>query len=116
VLDLQMPGRSGLDLQSMLEGTALEVPIVFLTAHGSVAAGVQAMKRGAVDFLEKPVDPPVLIEAVGLQRARAAQLPDPGHDAVEAPEDRHGPLHSRGPPACSGLERPEQACASRGLL
>ena len=72
VLDLQMPGTSGLELQATLEGTALDVPIVFLTAHGSVAAGVRAMKRGAVDFLEKPVDPQVLIDAVRRALARGA--------------------------------------------
>jgi FixJ family two-component response regulator len=73
VLDLQMPGLSGLDLQSKLEGTSLDVPIVFLTAHGSVAAGVQAMKHGAADFLEKPVDPPALIEAVRRALVRGTE-------------------------------------------
>jgi FixJ family two-component response regulator len=73
VMDVQMPGLSGLEVQSALEGARLEVPIVFLTAHGSVSASVRAMKRGADDFLEKPADPQVLIEAVTRAVARGAE-------------------------------------------
>lgn len=64
VLDLQMPGTGGLDLQRALSEAALDVPTVFLTAHGNVPASVTAMKRGAVDFLEKPVEPAALLGAV----------------------------------------------------
>jgi FixJ family two-component response regulator len=67
VLDLCMPGVSGLDVQRRLLDAGLEVPIVFLTAHGDVPSTVEAMKRGAVDFLEKPVDPQALLTTV--QRA-----------------------------------------------
>jgi FixJ family two-component response regulator len=73
VLDLKMPGISGLEFQSWMEDAAVPVPIVFLTGHGNVPASVQAMKGGAVDFLEKPVDPPALIEAVSRALARAAE-------------------------------------------
>jgi FixJ family two-component response regulator len=73
VLDLRMPGISGLEFQSWTEGAAVPVPIVFLTGHGSVPASVQAMKGGAIDFLEKPVDPPALIEGVSRALARGAE-------------------------------------------
>ena len=64
VLDLQLPGTNGLDLQEQLATAENPLPIVFLTGHGEVPASVRAMKRGAVDFLTKPVQAPVLLEAV----------------------------------------------------
>ena len=56
MLDLQLPGLSGLDLQKQMAEAGLETPIVFLTGHGSIPASVQAMKAGAIEFLTKPVD------------------------------------------------------------
>jgi FixJ family two-component response regulator len=72
VLDLCMPGVSGLDAQRRLLDVGLEVPIIFLTAHGDVLSSVEAMKRGAVDVLEKPVDPQALLTTVqrALDRGR----------------------------------------------
>ena len=64
VLDLQLPGLNGLDLQKRLAQVGLETPIVFLTGHGNIPASVQAMKAGAVEFLTKPVDEPHLIKAI----------------------------------------------------
>ena len=64
VLDLHLPGPSGLDLQEKLATAENPLPIVFLTGHGEVPASVRAMKGGAVDFLTKPVQAPVLLEAV----------------------------------------------------
>jgi FixJ family two-component response regulator len=64
VLDLQMPGLSGLDLQKRMAEVGLEIPIVFLTGHGNIPASVQAMKAGAVEFLTKPVDEQDLIKAI----------------------------------------------------
>lgn len=64
VLDVRMPGTSGLELQDRLAGEGFEPPIVFLTGHGDVAMAVRAMKRGAFDFLEKPVDDTRLLSAV----------------------------------------------------
>jgi FixJ family two-component response regulator len=64
VLDLQLPGSSGLDVQERLMTADNPLPIVFLTGHGDVPGSVQAMKAGAVDFLTKPVDAPVLLDAV----------------------------------------------------
>ncbi len=56
LLDLQMPEMTGLQVQEELARTGTEIPIVFLTGHGTISTGVEAMKRGAVDFLEKPFD------------------------------------------------------------
>jgi RNA polymerase sigma factor (sigma-70 family) len=64
VLDIQMPGVSGLDLQEDLLGAGLDVPIVFITGHGSVPQTVQAMRAGAVDFIEKPFSEEQLLRAV----------------------------------------------------
>jgi FixJ family two-component response regulator len=64
VLDLQLPGLSGLDLQKQLAEVGLDTPIVFLTGHGDIPASVQAMKAGAVEFLTKPVDEQDLIKAI----------------------------------------------------
>lgn len=64
VLDLQLPGLSGLDLQKQMAEAGQEMPIVFLTGHGDIPASVQAMKAGAVEFLTKPVDEQKLLQAI----------------------------------------------------
>ena len=64
LLDLQMPGLSGLDLQKRLSEVGLEIPIVFLTGHGDIPASVQAMKAGALEFLTKPFDHEKLLRAI----------------------------------------------------
>jgi FixJ family two-component response regulator len=64
LLDLQMPGLSGLDLQKRMAEVGLEIPIVFLTGHGDIPASVRAMKAGAVQFLTKPVDEQELLPAI----------------------------------------------------
>jgi len=64
VLDLALPGFSGLELQRTLEQEASALPIIFLTGRGDIATSVQAMKHGAVDFLTKPVDDTALIAAI----------------------------------------------------
>jgi FixJ family two-component response regulator len=70
VTDLRMPGLSGTEFQQRVRATGSSVPFVFLTGHGGVSDAVRAMKDGAVDFLEKPVDTVQLIDAIrtGLQR------------------------------------------------
>ncbi|MDG4549274.1 MAG: response regulator [Candidatus Contendobacter sp.] len=69
LLDVRMPGPSGLDLQAALRHQGNTLPVVFLTGYADVAASVRAMKGGAVDFLTKPVEREALFEA--LQRALA---------------------------------------------
>jgi FixJ family two-component response regulator len=64
VLDVRMPGLSGLDLQGQLANHGISMPIVFLTGHGDIAMSVQAMKAGAVDFLTKPVRDQTFLDAV----------------------------------------------------
>jgi FixJ family two-component response regulator len=85
VLDLAMPGASGLELQRTLETRARGLPIVFLTGHGDIASRVQAMKRGASDFLTKPVDEEVLMEAVraALERRRMHEHEDAERGQIE---------------------------------
>ena len=72
LLDLRLPGASGLELQDRLAERGCTVPIVFLTGHGDVSASVRAMKRGAVDFLQKPVVADELFAAVSAALARGA--------------------------------------------
>ena len=64
VLDLSMPGSGGLDLQQDMAAADIDLPIVFLTGHGNVPSSVKALKSGAVDFLEKPVDDDRLLSAI----------------------------------------------------
>jgi FixJ family two-component response regulator len=70
ILDVRMPGSSGLDLQRHLAASGTCKPIVFLTGHGDIPMTVQAMKAGAIDFLTKPVRDQTLIDAVvdGIRR------------------------------------------------
>jgi FixJ family two-component response regulator len=66
VLDVRMPGSSGLDLQQHLAAAGNAKPIIFLTGHGDIPMSVQAMKAGAIDFLTKPVRDQSLLDAVTL--------------------------------------------------
>jgi len=64
ILDIRMPGISGLDLQERMAARGMSLPVVVLTGHGDVPSAVQALKGGAVDYLEKPFDADVLLERV----------------------------------------------------
>ena len=66
VLDIRMPGMSGLDLQERLNESGSALPIVFITGHGDVPMAVEAMKRGAVDFIQKPFRDQELLDRVNL--------------------------------------------------
>ena len=70
VLDVQLPGQSGLDLQTALEQADLNIPIVFVTGHGDVPTSVRAMKAGALDFLTKPVRHEDLMAAIAQVEER----------------------------------------------
>jgi FixJ family two-component response regulator len=76
VLDVRLPGLSGLDLQRELARTDAPLPIVFLTGHGDIPMSVRAMKAGAVEFLTKPFREKDLLEAIGqaIERNRIARL------------------------------------------
>lgn len=65
MLDIMMPLMGGMEVQQILSERAIRLPIIFLSAHGDLPMAVQAMKRGAFDFLEKPCKDHVLLDAVG---------------------------------------------------
>jgi len=73
VLDVRMPGLTGIDLQRELHTTNRNLPIVFITGHGDIPMSVRAMKAGAVDFLQKPVNDKELLGAIEQSLARAAK-------------------------------------------
>ena len=76
VLDLAMPGLNGLELQAALTVKGSAIPIIFLTGHGNIPTSVQAMKRGALDFLTKPVNDDDLLKAVqaAMEQDRIARI------------------------------------------
>jgi FixJ family two-component response regulator len=78
VLDIRMPGSSGLDFQNELTKAGINIPIIFLTAHGDIQMSVQAMKAGAVDFLTKPYREQDILDAViaALERDRKRREDD----------------------------------------
>jgi FixJ family two-component response regulator len=75
VLDVRLPQMSGLDFQNRLSENGMQIPIIFITAHGDVPMSVKALKAGAVEFLTKPFRDQDLIDAIqqALQRDRAAR-------------------------------------------
>ena len=74
LLDVRMPGLTGPGLQRELAGKNIQMPIIFLTGHGNVSTGVEAMKDGAVDFLLKPVEEEKLFEAIDRALDKDTQL------------------------------------------
>jgi FixJ family two-component response regulator len=64
IADIRMPGMSGLDLQARLNAEQIRIPTIFITAHCDARMRMQAMRAGAVEFLEKPFDDEVLLESV----------------------------------------------------
>jgi FixJ family two-component response regulator len=94
VVDVRMPGRSGLDLQRELAEANRELPIIFITAHGDIPMTVQAMKGGAIEFLTKPFRDQDLLDAIaiGLARDRARRESE---KALHAIKERFDTLSSR---------------------
>jgi RNA polymerase sigma factor (sigma-70 family) len=84
VLDIRMPSMSGLDLQDELHKRRMTIPIVFLTGHGDVPMAVRALKKGAVDFIEKPLEEERLVLAVlnALRVDAEQRQPAQRHDEV----------------------------------
>ncbi len=81
VLDVRMPGTSGMELLDMLKGRGVKLPIIMISGHGDVPMAVQALKRGAIDFLEKPFRDQELLEQISRaievdeeRRSRAASV------------------------------------------
>jgi FixJ family two-component response regulator len=75
VLDVRLPGMTGLDVQRELAAAGVKIPIIFITGHGDISMTVKAMKSGAVDFLTKPFDDQALLDAIrlALDRDREAR-------------------------------------------
>jgi FixJ family two-component response regulator len=84
VLDVRLPGRSGLEFQRDLAATNRDLPIIFITGHGDIPMTVQAMKGGAIEFLTKPFRDQDLLDAieVGLARDRARRASEKGLAAL----------------------------------
>ncbi len=101
VLDVRMPGRSGLELQRDLRAANRDVPIIFMTAHGDIPMTVQAMKGGAIEFLTKPFRDQDLIDAVeaGLARDQARRESERSLDLLRqrfeslSPREREVMIH-----------------------
>ncbi|MBV9488923.1 MAG: response regulator transcription factor [Verrucomicrobia bacterium] len=107
LLDVRLPGLSGLDLQRELAHAGQHIPIIFLTGHGDIPMTVQAMKAGAVEFLTKPFRPQELLDAIGqaLERDRAARQVRAQLAALRACYE-----------SLTGREREVMACAVSGML
>ena len=107
ILDLSLPGLSGLDLQKRIVSERTDIPIIFITGHGDIPSTVQAMKAGAVEFLTKPFTDDALLCAIrqALEHSRGALLQD-----VELQDlrDRYASLSLR--------ERQVMTLVVRGLL
>jgi two-component system response regulator FixJ len=73
LLDIQMPGVDGLAVKARLNRLGVPLPVIVMTAHGDVARAVQAMKAGAVDFLEKPFDDETLLNGIEAALAKAGR-------------------------------------------
>src|SRR6202166_935850 len=86
VLDVRLPGQSGLDFQRELAAAGVTLPIVFITGHGDIPMSVQAMKAGAIEFLTKPCRDQDLLDAVnvGLARDRGRRENQAAVSAVRA--------------------------------
>ena len=107
ILDVRMPGLTGLDLQHELQAANTLLPIIFVTGHGDIPMGVKAIKDGAVDFLSKPVKDGVLLKAIDQALARA-EIEKGERQQVENLQKRFNTLTPR--------EREVMSLVVRGLL
>ncbi|MEM5383355.1 response regulator [Paraburkholderia phymatum] len=107
VLDVSLPDLSGLDLQSLIGAERTDMPIIFITGYGDVPMTVRAMKAGAVEFLTKPFDDQVLLDAIrhAIERSRVALSEEAGMQSIR---DRYASLSRR--------EREVMALVVSGLL
>jgi len=107
VLDVMLPDLSGLDLQNLIASERTDTPIIFISSHGDVATTVRAMKAGAVEFLTKPFDDQVMLDAIrhAVERSRVALREEA---AMQSIRDRYASLTCR--------EREVMALVVTGLL
>ena len=83
ILDVMMPGINGISLHRQLAAKRRNLPVIFLTAHGDLPTGVRAIKRGAEDFLQKPVDETVLLTAVSNAMEHYDAISQQGLDNIK---------------------------------
>ena len=102
VTDLRMPDLSGVELLRELNEMGAMLPAIVITGHGDVSMAVQAMKAGASDFIEKPFEDTVLLEAIGRAVEELEKRPR-GHDAAAAIRERIDHLTERERQVLSGL-------------
>jgi len=107
VLDIELPGQSGLELQELIARSHQHMPILFITGHGDVDRSVRAMKAGAVDFLTKPFDETTLIEGIARALEQSRRILRQTADASWLFE-RYGKLTAR--------EREVMRCVISGML
>lgn len=107
VLDIRLPGLSGLDFQAKLASAKIEVPIIFMTGHGDIPMTVRAMKAGAVEFLTKPFRDQEMLDAIqiALERDRARHERE---DVVATLREKFDSLTPR--------EQEVMACVTGGLM
>jgi FixJ family two-component response regulator len=117
ILDVRLPGLSGLDFQDKLARAKMDTPIIFITGHGDIPMTVKAMKGGAVEFLSKPLREQDLLDAVQLALRRAHTNRE-SHSRVRGIQERYGALSSREKEVmrfvCSGLMN-KQVAAKIGI-
>lgn len=107
VLDVRLPGMSGLDFQNKLASTNAHIPIVFMTGHGDIPMSVRAMKAGAVDFLTKPFRDQDMLDAV-TRAIEADRTRRSSQQATSGVRDSYGRLSPR--------EREVMTLVTRGLM
>ena len=107
VLDVRLPGMSGLDFQNKLASTNAHIPIVFMTGHGDIPMSVRAMKAGAVDFLTKPFRDQDMLDAV-TRAIEADRTRRSSQQASSGVRDSYGRLSPR--------EREVMTLVTRGLM
>lgn len=107
ILDVRMPGMSGLELHQELNRRHYEVPILFLSGHGDLEMAVAALKDGAVDFVQKPIDSQKLLASV----ARAVRIWQERHNQIVSPEETRVRLS-----ALTEREKQTVALCAKGYL
>jgi FixJ family two-component response regulator len=94
ILDVRLPGMSGLDVQRKLTETGLQIPVIFITGHGDIPMTVKAMKSGAVEFLTKPFRDQDLLDAIQQALQRENEIRQQQHEIQEL-QDRYQTLTAR---------------------
>jgi FixJ family two-component response regulator len=94
ILDVSLPGLSGLELQKMIAADRIDMPIIFITGHGDIPMSVQAMKAGAIEFLTKPIDDEALLTAIrhAIERSRVTLEKE---TEIQALQERYSSLTPR---------------------